>query len=70
MTDNPSKNGTTQVPGSERKQATRKRARRAPLAVKLLMKAGVHVVGREDVQRTLVRFLDFKPKHEIVCTRV
>ena len=35
-------------------------------AVRLLMKAGVHVVGRDDVQKALVRFLDFKPRHEIV----
>jgi uncharacterized protein (DUF927 family) len=41
-------------------------AGKGALAVKLLMKAGVHVVGREGVQRALVQFLGFKPKHEIV----
>jgi uncharacterized protein (DUF927 family) len=34
-------------------------------AIRLLMKAGVHVVGREAVQAALVQFLRFKPKREI-----
>jgi putative DNA primase/helicase len=41
-------------------------AAKGALAVKLLMKAGVHVVGREGVQKALAQFLGFKPKHEIV----
>jgi uncharacterized protein (DUF927 family) len=41
-------------------------AGKGALAVKLLMKAGVHVVGRESVQKALAQFLGFKPKHEIV----
>jgi uncharacterized protein (DUF927 family) len=43
-----------------------KLAGKGALAVKWLMKAGVHVVGREGVQKALVRFLNFKPSHEIV----
>jgi uncharacterized protein (DUF927 family) len=35
-------------------------------ALRLLMKAGVHVVGRDDVKDALVRFLRFKPKREII----
>jgi uncharacterized protein (DUF927 family) len=35
-------------------------------AVRLLTKAGIHVVGRDGVQKALVQFLHFKPKHEIV----
>ena len=35
-------------------------------AIRALMKAGVHVVKRDDVQNALVRFLHFKPKHEII----
>ena len=35
-------------------------------AIRALMKAGVHVVKRDDVQNALVRFLHFKPRHEIV----
>jgi uncharacterized protein (DUF927 family) len=35
-------------------------------AVRLLTKAGVHIVGRDDVQKALVQFLRFKPKREIV----
>ena len=35
-------------------------------AIRLLMKAGVHVVGREAVPKALAQFLRFKPKHEIV----
>jgi uncharacterized protein (DUF927 family) len=35
-------------------------------ALKLLMKAGVHVVGREAVPKALAQFLGFKPKKEIV----
>lgn len=46
--------------------AREKLAGKGALAVKMLMKAGVHVVGREGVQDALVRFLRFKPKHEIV----
>jgi uncharacterized protein (DUF927 family) len=41
-------------------------AGKGELAVKLLMKAGVHVVGREGVQKALAQFLGFKPKHEVV----
>jgi hypothetical protein len=35
-------------------------------ALRLLMKAGVHVVGRDVVQNGLVQFLRFKPKREII----
>jgi Domain of unknown function (DUF927) len=35
-------------------------------AIKLLMKAGVHVVGRKAVPKALAQFLRFKPKNEIV----
>jgi putative DNA primase/helicase len=35
-------------------------------ALRLLMKAGVHVVGRDDVQKALVQFLRFKPRREII----
>jgi uncharacterized protein (DUF927 family) len=35
-------------------------------AIRLLLKAGIHVVARDVVQEPLVRFLHFKPKHEIV----
>src|SRR5262249_51188330 len=35
-------------------------------AIGLLTKAGIHVVGRDGVQKGLVQFLHFKPKHEIV----
>ncbi len=35
-------------------------------ALRLLMKAGVHVVGRDDVKDALVQFLRFKPKREII----
>ena len=35
-------------------------------AIRLLMKAGVHVVGRDDVQKALVQFLCFKPRREII----
>lgn len=35
-------------------------------AIRLLTKAGVHVVGRDGAQKALVQFLRFKPKHEIV----
>jgi uncharacterized protein (DUF927 family) len=35
-------------------------------AIRLLIKAGVHVVGRDDAQKALVQFLRFKPKHEII----
>jgi uncharacterized protein (DUF927 family) len=35
-------------------------------ALRLLMKAGVHVVGRDDVQKALVQFLHFKPRREII----
>jgi putative DNA primase/helicase len=35
-------------------------------ALRLLMKAGVHVVGRNDVQNALVQFLRFKPRREII----
>jgi uncharacterized protein (DUF927 family) len=41
-------------------------AGKGALAVKLLMKAGVHVVGREGVQKALAQFLGFKPKREII----
>jgi putative DNA primase/helicase len=34
-------------------------------AIRLLMKAGVHVVARDGVQKLLIRFLGFKPKREI-----
>ena len=35
-------------------------------ALRLLMKAGVHVVGRDDVQNALSQFLRFKPRREII----
>jgi hypothetical protein len=35
-------------------------------ALKLLTKAGVHVVGRKAAPKALVQFLRFKPKNEIV----
>ena len=35
-------------------------------AIRLLTKAGIHVVGRDGVQQALVQFLRFKPKHETV----
>ena len=35
-------------------------------AIKLLMKAGVHVVGGKAIPRALAQFLRFKPKNEIV----
>jgi hypothetical protein len=35
-------------------------------ALRLLMKAGVHVVGRDAVQNALVEFLRFKPRCEII----
>jgi uncharacterized protein (DUF927 family) len=41
-------------------------AGKGALAVKLLMKAGVHVVGREAAQKALSQFLGFKPKREII----
>ena len=34
-------------------------------AIRLLMKAGVHVVGRKVAQKALVRFLGFKPRREL-----
>jgi putative DNA primase/helicase len=41
-------------------------AGKGALAVKLLMKAGVHVVRREGVEKALAQFLSFKPKREII----
>jgi uncharacterized protein (DUF927 family) len=35
-------------------------------AIRLLMKAGVHVVARDVVRKPLVNFLHFKPKQEII----
>jgi putative DNA primase/helicase len=35
-------------------------------AIRLLMKAGVHVVGRKVAQKALVQFLHFRPKREII----
>ena len=35
-------------------------------AIRLLMKAGVHVVGRDAVKNALVQFLHFKPRREII----
>ena len=35
-------------------------------AIRLLMKAGVHVVGRDVAQNALVQFLRFKPRREII----
>jgi uncharacterized protein (DUF927 family) len=35
-------------------------------AMRLLMRGGVHIVGREAVPKALVQFLRFKPKNEIV----
>jgi hypothetical protein len=35
-------------------------------AIRLLMKAGVHVVGREVAQKALVQFLRFMPRREII----
>src|SRR5262245_39537978 len=37
-----------------------------PSALRLLMKAGIHVVGRDDVKNALVQFLRFKPRREII----
>jgi uncharacterized protein (DUF927 family) len=41
-------------------------AAKGALAVKLLMKASVHVVGREGIQKALAQFLGFKPKRELI----
>jgi hypothetical protein len=35
-------------------------------AIKLLLKAGIHVVRKKTAEKALVRFLGFKPKREIV----
>jgi len=35
-------------------------------AIRLLMKAGIHVVGRDVAQTALVQFLCFKPRREII----
>jgi putative DNA primase/helicase len=35
-------------------------------AIRMLMNAGVHVVGREVAQKALVQFLHFRPKREII----
>jgi hypothetical protein len=35
-------------------------------AIRSLMKAGIHVVGRDAAREALLQFLNFKPKHEIV----
>ena len=35
-------------------------------AIRLLMKAGVHVVGRDEVKNALVQYLCFKPRREII----
>jgi hypothetical protein len=35
-------------------------------AIRSLMKAGIHVIGRDDVRKALVRFLGFKPRGEVV----
>ena len=35
-------------------------------AIRLLMKGGIHVVGRDVAQKALVQFLRFKPRGEIV----
>ena len=35
-------------------------------AIRLLMKAGIHVVGRDVAQKALVQFLRFKPRREII----
>jgi hypothetical protein len=35
-------------------------------AIRLLMKAGVHLVGRDVAQKALVQFLRFKPRREII----
>jgi hypothetical protein len=35
-------------------------------AIRLLMKAGIHVVGRDVAQTALVQFLRFKPRREII----
>jgi uncharacterized protein (DUF927 family) len=35
-------------------------------AIRALMKAGVHVVGRDVAQKALAQFLRFKPRHEII----
>jgi uncharacterized protein (DUF927 family) len=35
-------------------------------AIRLLMKSGVHVVGRKAAKKALVRFLGFKPRQEII----
>jgi len=35
-------------------------------AIRLLMKAGVHVAGRDVAQNALVQFLRFKPRREII----
>src|SRR5258705_13174273 len=37
-----------------------------PPAIRLLMKAGIHVVARDDVKDSLVQFLRFKPRLEII----
>jgi uncharacterized protein (DUF927 family) len=43
-----------------------KLAGKGAFAIRLLMKAGIHVVGRDVAQNALVRFLRFKPRREIV----
>jgi hypothetical protein len=43
-----------------------KLAGKGAAAIRLLMKAGIHVVGRDIAQNALVQFLGFKQKREIV----
>jgi hypothetical protein len=35
-------------------------------AIRLLKKAGVHLVGRDVAKKALAQFLNFKPRHEII----
>jgi uncharacterized protein (DUF927 family) len=35
-------------------------------AIRLLMKAGIHVVGRDVARKALMQFLSFKPRREII----
>jgi putative DNA primase/helicase len=41
-------------------------AARGTSAIRLLMKGGIHVVGRDVAQKALVQFLRFKPRGEII----
>ena len=44
----------------------REKLARIGAAIRLLMKAGVHLVGRDAAQKALIQFLRFKPRREII----